>query len=188
MKTININFDVKSIKNAIKEVKEVQKKMQKEVPQAFITRCLNWVRVRANDYLNNFNIDGGTVSDIISNWHNKIEGNVGKLVNTSSKAVFIEFGVGRIGAVASHPSANENNPPYEYNVESDKKDGYGKWRFKTNDKFGIDLVEGYYTIKNDTVTTSGSPATLYLYNAMMDLISSGVFKKLWQDTLNNIIK
>ena len=185
MAIININFDKKSIQNAIKQVEQIKKKMNTEVPTAFLRRCLNWVQVRANEYLSSFNIDPKTTNDIKSKWETDITGSIGKLTNTSDKAVFIEFGVGRIGDVASHPNANSAG--YEYNKPSANKDGYGKWRFKLDDQYGIDLVAGYYSQKGDTITTAGSPATLYLYNAMMDLISSGVYKQFWQQALKETI-
>ena len=193
MKTININFDVKSIKQAIKEIQAVKKKMQKEVPKLFISKCLVWVENRANNYLNGINMDGEVLSDIQSNWNRKVVGNIGTLTNTSEKAVYVEFGVGRIAQRNPHPQANTEN--YEYNVQSNSKKPDGSWIFDAQHKqYAIDLQEGYYVMfkaenaNRAKVKTKGSPANLYLYNAMMDLISSGAYKTLWQETLTELIK
>lgn len=190
MKTININFDVKSIKEAIKQVKEVQKKMQTEVPRTFITRCLDWVMNKANDYLNSFYMSSDIITDIQSKWEKSVIGNVGTLINTSNKAVYVEFGVGLVGQGNPHPNSSVSG--YEYNVASGKKDISSKWRFKLDEEQGVDLNVGYYTARNSgdgkLITTQGSPSNLYLYNAMMDLISSGAYKTLWQETLAELIK
>ena len=185
MAKIYINFDKKSISNAIKQIQQVKKTLQNETTTVFLTRCLNWIRTRANEYLDMFNIDQRTISDIKSNWEANVVGNVGTLINKSYKAVFVEFGVGAIGATSPHPNAPHEN--YEYNVPSDKKDRDGKWRFKVDEDYGVDLIAGYYSKKENTITTSGSPSTLYLYNAMMDLISSGIYKTLWKEALKQTI-
>lgn len=190
MKTINIDFDVKSIKNAIKEIKEVQKTMQKQVPQTFILKCLDWVMNKANDYLNSFYMSSDIITDIQTKWEKSVVGNVGTLTNTSDKAVYVEFGVGLVGQGSPHPNSNVSG--YEYNVASGKKDSSGRWRFKLDEEQGVDLNVGYYTARNSgdgkLITTQGSPANLYLYNAMMDLISGGAYRTLWQETLAELIK
>ena len=190
MKTININFDVKSINNAIKEVQKIQKTMQKEVPQTFILKCLDWVMNKANDYLNSFYMSSDIITDIQTRWEKSVIGNVGTLTNTSDKAVYVEFGVGIVGQGNPHPNSSVSG--YEYNVASGKKDASGKWRFKLDEEQGVDLNVGYYTTRNGgdgkLITTQGSPANLYLYNAMMDLISSGAYKTLWRATLAELIK
>lgn len=190
MKTININFDVKSIKNAIKEVKEIQSKMQKEVPQSYLKKCLEWVRLKADDYLHTLYIEPEIIDYIASSWEISINGNIGTLVNTSNKAVYLEFGVGKEAQQNPHP--NSSMEGYEYNIDSGKKDYKGRWRFTLSDYQPIDLIGGYYdeSIRGNKslITTQGSPANLYLYNAMMDLISSGAYKTLWQETLAELIK
>ena len=120
MATININFDVKSIKNAIKQVETIKRKLQKEVPSLFIDKCLEWVRVRANEYLSNINMSGNITSDIQNSWYiETITSNAKRLVNTSDKAVYVEFGVGQVAQGNPHPNSNETN--YEYNIQNGKK-------------------------------------------------------------------
>ena len=111
MAIININFDKKSIQNAIKQVEQIKKKMNTEVPTAFLRRCLNWVQVRANEYLSSFNIDPKTINDIKSKWETDIAGSIGKLTNTSDKAVFIDLAadgdrVEKMGELRMHRTAS----------------------------------------------------------------------------------
>lgn len=185
MATIKINFDTKSIRQAIKDIENIKKKFQKEIPDLFVTKCLEWVRDRAtNFYLPNIRMSSKIIGDISTSWRiEKVSSTIKRLVNDSDKAVFVEFGVGIIGEKTPHPNAINNMPAYEYNVQTNKKDKYGRWRFRVNDNNDIDLVEGNYEQEENLITTSGSPANLYLYNAAMDLISSGVYKTLWQETL-----
>ena len=72
---------------------------------------------------------------------------------------------------------------YEYNVPSTSKDISGQWAFKLDEQKGIDLVAGYYRQKENVILTKGSPANMYLYNAMLDFISSGMYKTIWNQVL-----
>lgn len=189
MAKIEINFDTKSIRNAINQVREIKKKMLTEIPDRFLTKCLEWVQDRANNvYLPSLNISSKVLGDIFAGWNiERVNESTKRLVNDSDNAVFIEFGVGVVGEQNPHPNAKDTNPNYEYNVDSGKKDKYNQWRFRVNENGSIDLVDGYYTKQGDLVTTTGSPANLYLYNAAMDLISTGGYEMLWKETLNEIL-
>lgn len=185
MATIKINFDVKSIREAIKEIEGIKKKFKKEIPDLFLSKCLEWVKDRANNfYLPNIKMSSKILGDINAGWRiEKISQNIKRLVNDSDKAVFVEFGVGIVAQSKPHPNSSNNNPQYEYNIKTNRKDKYGQWRFRVNDSNDIDLVEGNYTQEENLITTSGSPANLYLYNAAMDLVSTGAYKTIWQETL-----
>lgn len=193
MAKINISLDAKSINNAIKQVESIKTKMATTIPSLFITKCLQWVMNRANEYLSTISMDGEVIADIQSNWTiERVTNNVKRLVNSSNKAVFVEFGVGRVGQISSHPQANIEG--YQYNKPSEYKKSDGSWIFDAQHKqYAIDLKEGYYVMIGDEnngrakVMTKGSPANLYLYNAGMDLISTGAYKILWQQALNETI-
>lgn len=181
-KKININYDIKSIERAIQRIEHIKRELKATIPRMFLDRCLDYVISRANEYLDSFVIDGTITSDIQNHWRKElISDRQVRLVNDSDKAVFIEFGVGRIGAVAQHPNANQTR--YKYNIPTRAKDESGQWAFKLDDKEGIDLVTGYYKQKDNVVITKGSPANMYLYNAMLDLISSGQYKVIWNQVL-----
>ncbi|MGN0960780.1 MAG: hypothetical protein ACI4PF_01110 [Christensenellales bacterium] len=193
MATININFDTKSIKQAIKQVQNIKKKLSSETIKVFLTKCLDWVKNRANEKLSNIQMDNRVIGDIQTNWNiEQVNQYKMRLVNTSDKAVYVEFGVGKVAEDSPHPKALDNNPPYEYNINSGKKDKDGTWRFTLDEERGIDLVGEFYDItirKNGkrTVDTFGSPANLYLYNAAMDLISTGIYKEFWSMSLKQTI-
>lgn len=182
-KVINIGFDTKSIRQAIKEIENIRRKFSNIIPQAYLSKCADYVISRANEYLSNYNIDGEITADIQTHWTKEMPTkNTIKVVNDSDKAVFIEFGVGRVGSISSHPNANETG--YQYNLPSSAKSTSGIWAFDVRDKNGIDLVKGYYKHRRNSVITSGSPANMYLYNATLDLISSGAYRTLWLQTLD----
>ena len=193
MAKINISLDLKSLKKAIREVESIKKKMDTTIPSAFITKCLQWIMERANQYLLGIPMDGEVISDIQSQWNiENVSPNIKRLVNYSDKAVFVEFGVGKVGQNNAHPQADSEG--YEYNKPSDYKKQDGRWIFDAQHKqYAIDLNEGYYVMFGGTsgnrakVMTEGSPANLYLYNAGMDLLSSGVYKSLWEQTLKETI-
>lgn len=182
-KKININYDLKSIEKAIQLIEHTKKELKATIPRMFLDRCLDYVIDRANEYLDNFMIDESITGDIKNHWRKEqITHKRVRLVNDSDKAVFIEFGVGRVGAVAHHPNADQTR--YKYNVPSQSKDQAGQWAFKLDDKLGVDLLADYYKLKDDNVViTKGSPANMYLYNAMMDLVSSGKYKDIWVEVL-----
>ena len=182
-KVINIGFDTKSIRQAIKEIENIRKKFSKNIPKIYLKKCADYVISRANEYLSNYNIDGEIIDDIKTHWDTEtLTNNTIRVFNNSDKAVFIEFGVGRIGSISSHPNANETG--YQYNLPSSAKSTSGRWAFDVRDKNGIDLVKGYYKHRGNSVVTSGSPANMYLYNATLDLISSGTYRILWLQTLD----
>ena len=181
-KQINITYDIKSLEKTMQRIELIKKKFDTIIPTLFLDRCLDYIISRANEYLDNYVIDKSITSDIQTHWRKEtISKNTVRLINDSDKAVFIEFGVGRVGAVAQHPNSAQTG--YEYNVPSTSKDISGQWAFKLDEQKGIDLVAGYYKQKDNTILTKGSPANMYLYNAMLDLISSGMYKTIWNQVL-----
>lgn len=179
---ININYDIKSLEKAIERIEIIKKKFQTTIPTIFLDRCLDYVIKQANQYLDGFDIDKLVTSDIQNHWRKeKLSNNRVRLLNDSDKAVYIEFGVGKVGQSKSHPNSSKTG--YEYNIPTDAKTLSGQWVFKLDDKQGVDLVAGYYKQRKDNIITKGSPANMYLYNAMMDLISSGSYKTIWNRVL-----
>lgn len=193
MATIKINLDVKSINNAIKQIEEIQRKLKEQVPSLFIDKALTWIKDRANFYLTNLPMDSEVTGDIQSSWTiERVSNNVKRLVNSSKKAVFVEFGVGSVGQQQPHPLANNEN--YEYNKPTRYKSQDGTWVFDAKHKqYAIDLNQGYFSLfeKDNTgrvtAITKGSPANLYLYNAGMDLLNTGIYQQLWVETLNELL-
>ena len=68
MATINIKLDVKSIKEASKQIQLVQSKLRGYFPTRFINKCLKWIENRANEYLSSIDMDGEVITDIQNSW------------------------------------------------------------------------------------------------------------------------
>lgn len=193
MAKIEINFDVSSIKTAIKQIRDIKKKMKKQIPDLFVTKCLEWIRDRANYYLWNIEMDADVIMDIQSGWSiNNVGKNTKQLLNTSTKAVFVEFGVGIVGEREPHPQSGVEG--YEYNQDSRFKHSDGRWFFDVHDKqYAIDLKEGFFSVyqrENSgkiVAVTKGSPANLFLYNAGMDLLSTGAYLNIWKQVLKETL-
>ena len=198
MAIINIDFEVKTLKKAIKDLKSIEKKLNTTVQKEFLTRCAKWVIKRANQNLKSSFLGDSIVNGIIEGWEKPkvffwdnycyIQ-----VSNINDKAVYIEFGVGIVGQQQPHPEAN--NEDYEYNIPTKSKNEEGKWRFVLGKNQDIDLNVGYYNVRakssKDTkklITTKGSPANLYLYNALMSMLTEKPFEKLWQQSLRKVIK
>lgn len=186
-------FDNNSIKDAIKQIQQIEQKFQKNTKELFIVKCLLWIRDKANNYLSEIPMDGEVLSDIRAKWQiESISKTKKRLVNYSNKATFVEFGVGIVAEKNPHPQAVVEG--YEYNKPSNSKHSDGKWTFNARDKqYAIDLKEGYFGIyqrENSgkiVAVTKGSPANLFLYNAGMDLLSSGIYRELWHQAVKETI-
>lgn len=198
MKTININFDVKSIKQAIKEIKEVQKTIQKEVPQLFLKKCAKWIINQAQANLEVSGLGANIIAEINNGWDKNPQpiGNTIIVKNDTMRSVWVEFGIGRVGAENPYDTTkfNADMKDYTYDYNSGKKDYAGRWRFRIDNQEGLDLKVDYYDWyeeegENESlVVTKGQPAQLYVYNALMDFVSTNAYKTLWQETLAELIK
>lgn len=196
---INIDLSKKSIEKAIKQIKAVQKKVQKDLPRVFLQKCVEWIKAEANNNLSRIPMDYEITSFIQKNWVvSPVVGNKITLSNTAQYeagkniAVFVEFGVGSVGQSKSHDMADEAN--YEYNVPSRYKQSDGKWTFNAHhQQYAIDLNKGYYYIyqrENSgqiTAVTKGSPANMYLFKAMKAFETSGIYQKLWEQACAEVI-
>lgn len=193
---INIDFNIKTLNKAIKQLESVENKLNTTVQKDFLKRCCNWVIKRANQNLMAVNTDKDIISGIMSSWEDFkiIKSNntcYARVVNSTEKSVYLEFGVGIIAQQQPHPQANNEN--YEYNIESGKKNAQGQWVFAIRNGLPIDINVNYYDIRHfeeskQVIETKGSPANLYLYNALMSMISENAFEKLWQQSLKKVIK
>lgn len=196
---INISLDKKSIENAIKQIKAVQKKVQTDLPRVFLQKCVEWIKNEANNNLSQIPMDYEIISLIQKSWTiSPIVGNSITLSNTAevergkNVAVFVEFGVGSVGQSKAHDRADEAN--YEYDVPSRYKHADGKWTFNAHhQQYAIDLNKGYYYIyqrQNSgqiTAVTKGSPANMFLFKAMKTFETSGIYQKLWEEACAEVI-
>lgn len=194
---INVSFNKKSIQNAIKQIKAVQKKVQTDLPRVYLQKCVESIKAIANRNIAMTNIGSEVKALIQTSWiTTAVIGNKITLLNNAeyesgkNLAVFVEFGVGRVGGSKPHAVANKAN--YQYNVWSMRKDPYERWTYTLEggeDRMNIE--SGYYeggdTEKGFYFKTAGSPATMFLYNAWKEWQTTGLYKTLWEQTKTEVL-
>lgn len=194
---ININLSKKSIENAIKQIKAVQKKVQKDLPRVYLEKCVAKIIELANQNLMITDIGSEVKALIQSSWQiSPVVGNRIVLSNNAefesgkNLAVFVEFGVGIVGQGNKHTLANQAN--YEYNVLTDAKDQNGRWFYTLQggeDRMNIEsnYYQGYSTENGLQFSTQGTPATMFLYKAWKLFETSGLYKTLWEQAKAEVI-
>lgn len=186
---IKIALNKSSISRAIEKIKSARNALENEMVEELLTSCCKWIRERANYYLELSEIGSNVKSDIENGWiiGQPQDGNI-TMTNTADKAAFVEFGVGIAGEQLPHPLASESR--YEYNVQSGKKDENGVWRFRTNVE-DLDLPQSALMsnpkLKDKRgrlfVATTGTKATMYVFNAITDFSAGDNAKKIWQSII-----
>lgn len=179
---IKIGLNQKSIKETIKLLNEQKKKLENANNEFLLLSC-EWIKERANFYLSTAPIGEETKENIKNGWQTpEIIGNRAKMLNTSDKAVFVEFGVGVTGS--KYPHDYYAFAGYEYNVPSRSKDQSGGWYFdvepsRTNIPLedlevignGVDGKTVYYT--------HGTVGESFTFQALMDYENYGK-KQIWE--------
>lgn len=181
---INVDLNSNSIQNAINALRTAQKQLDREMPNDFLKTACEWIRERANANLESSTIGSGVKADIQSSWVIGAPSNgTITMTNTADKAVYVEFGVGVVGAQNKHDNADETG--YEYNVPSESKSANGRWVFASEDKTLIDLpIDSYKTKESKDkdfawIITKGTKGAMYAYNAIVDFRDYGA-KEVWQ--------
>lgn len=183
-KKIVVELNRKSIKDAIKQLKDSKKVIQDQLMPEYMQRSAEWIRDRANELVSLADIGENVKEAIKDYWFiEKISNSQMVLYNISEKAAYVEFGVGIIGQSSQHPNAN--NAGYEYNVKSEYKFGQGFWQFNVEDRSWLDIPEDaivYQNVTNsgETIITQGTEGVWYLYNAVEDF-KLREQKRLWEE-------
>lgn len=191
---IKINLDAKSVQEAIKKFEKVKQDLETTMIREFIQKCCDFFIDKANDYLFFSNIGSMVKSNIMDSWTTSISygvnsqgysGYYATITNTDEQAVYVEFGVGVVGSYFQHKEANTKNQTYEYNMPSNAKTANGQWVFEVTGEKDVDLEKGMYKSVNNKygnmwIITKGSPATMYAFNALMDL-KNVEMRKIWKD-------
>lgn len=193
---IKINLSTNSIRNAINQTRELQRKIQNDLPKVFLQMCVDWIVKEANR-----NLWATTVGDevkvlIQGSWtieqptSNKIIlSNNAEIEDGKNLAVFVEFGVGIVGQGRKHKKAEEAD--YEYNVITPWKDQFGAWAFTLEEgERYMNIESGFYQLhprKPNRFETKGTPATMFLYKAWKTFETSGVYKTLWEQAKAKVI-
>lgn len=109
MVDVKLEFDLndKSSMKAFYNLVVELKKNTPQITQVFLERSLDWLEKQAQMYLNLAGkVKTGTLRD---SFRKEVEGNIGKLTNYASYAVFVEFGTGIKGIEGTqHPHADKS--------------------------------------------------------------------------------
>lgn len=190
MKNITYGLSVKSIENAISQLEKEKEKLRTKIFNYFLTKCAFFFEDRANEYVSQLDIGYIVKEEIAKSWDFKIDKNICKITNSQEHAVYVEFGVGRIGDAKPHPNASKTD--YEYDVDSPYKGESGEWKFFTEEQWldipmGDLVYKATYTDKDNRkmprdrlfVVTLGTQGAMYAYNALMDLKAE--LPKIWKE-------
>ncbi len=182
---IEMRLSEKSIKEAITALKRADRQLNKMAKDLLLT-CCTWIYDRANQYVMASDIGENVKINIIRGWQAPeltVKNGVllATLRNTDEQAVYVEFGVGIVGAEPEnmHPKANEEH--YQYNVGGKINPITNQWIFNVSSDEDIDIQAEFIDKRTtNTVKTKGSPAVMYAYNAVVDLREFAL-KQIWQE-------
>ena len=202
MKKITVQLNKKSINEARKYLLNLKKQIPK-MQQELLVAVAHWVTEKANKYIDLSDIGSLVKEQIKGGWEYQQTSNGIKIINSTEKAVFVEFGVGVVGQSQSHPNASAEG--YQYNLESPYKSADGTWYFWTNSN-ELDLplsamedIRGYDDHRGDKgksiiFGTRGAKGVWYAYNAIVDAQTElaksggGEIGKMWEDIKARYIK
>lgn len=183
---INVGLNSQSIKDAKKEIRKIKQKFERQtIYRKFLRECAKFLKQRMRAYLEISGIGRNVIEGIMSSWEVTVTDNKATMVNRHDKAVFVEFGVGIMGAYDPHPNATIEN--YDYNVASDAKDEMGEWHFFSN-AADLDIPQRAITWGSNgqgkrnrmSIHTRGVNGVWYAYNALQDLKLH--WKSIWNNT------
>lgn len=185
MKQIKVGYSEKSIDEAIKQLRKYQKKIENFIPD-FLEACANKVIELANQNIEKYEFDSEIISGIQSGWTKKKGENTLLLENTNNKAVYIEFGVGQVGAQSSHDDAEKAG--YRYDINNHGSEG---WGFYLNEGEAVDILGGLYQAEivggnRLHIYTKGSPATMFAFNALMDFKDNEMYVDIAKQLLKGL--
>lgn len=200
---IPVGYTEKAIDKAIKQVEEYRKRFQNLIPD-FFERCAEKIISLANDRLSTVQISPTILDGIRNGWQTKkLDDKHFVLENTSDKSVYIEFGVGQVGAENPHELAGKEG--YEYNVSNTKSGKNTKWSnpysgetqwyisFRSLDD--IDIADTYYEPLTEPkyarrsrkyIRTSGQPATMFAFNAVQDFMDNKMYEPIWKELIKGL--
>lgn len=181
-----------TVESAIKALKQAKKVLVNKIYEEMVLECSKAIQTRANEWIGVTDIGESVKTEIQTSW--VLSKRLGRYVlsNIAEKAVYVEFGVGIVGQDYPHPNATQAG--YDYDMPSDSKGVDGSWAFFTNKEdldlpvSALDAHNWYRQTETDKrnrllVFTRGTPATMFLHNAILDFIESGEPQRIWQGLL-----
>ena len=185
---ITVNLNQSSVRSAIAKLQKAKSQLPTMLNELLMQSCEALI-VLANQNLEWVGIGDAVKEKIKLSWSYTVKNGVATLINNYQKAVYVEFGTGIVGEENPHKMASSAG--YEYNVDSPYKDEQGRWTFYA-DLEELDLpIKGddraditYFNEPNRNSTrmlirTSGAPATMFVFNAILRFKSEKHGKTLW---------
>lgn len=185
---ITVNLNQSSVRSAIAKLQKAKSQLPTMLNELLMQSCEALI-VLANQNLEWVGIGDAVKEKIKLSWSYTVKNGVATLINEYQKAVYVEFGTGIVGEENPHKMASSAG--YEYNVDSPYKDEQGRWTFYA-DLEELDLpIKGderaditYFNEPNRNSTrmlirTSGAPATMFVFNAILRFKSEKHGKTLW---------
>lgn len=185
---ITVNLNQTSVRSAIAKLQKAKSQLPTMLNELLMQSCEALI-VLANQNLEWVGIGDAVKEKIKLSWSYTVKNGVATLINEYQKAVYVEFGTGIVGEENPHKMASAAG--YEYNVDSPYKDEQGRWTFYA-DLEELDLpIKGddraditYFNEPNRNSTrmlirTSGAPATMFVFNAILRFKSEKHGKTLW---------
>lgn len=185
---ITVNLNQTSVRSAIAKLQKAKSQLPTMLNELLMQSCEALI-VLANQNLEWVGIGDAVKEKIKLSWSYTVKNGVATLINEYQKAVYVEFGTGIVGEENPHKMASSAG--YEYNVDSPYKDEQGRWTFYA-DLEELDLpIKGddraditYFNEPNRNSTrmlirTSGAPATMFVFNAILRFKSEKHGKTLW---------
>ena len=176
---IPVHLSKTSINGAKRKLNNIIKQLEEVMLNELLYECCQKVIQLANDRVDQTTIGSNVKAAIKSGWQPpEISKGVAVIRNTDDKAVYVEFGVGIVGEEDSHARATVVN--YSYNIGSQIASD-GSWVFVQDNHQNIDIqAEHIDNIDGGRIiTTHGSPAVMYAYNAIIDLKEKYI-QSIWQ--------
>jgi hypothetical protein len=193
---LTVRLNQKSIQSALNVLKNY-----KNVYKDFLEDVVLWIIELANGYLDASSIGENVKIDIRNGWEYEVTEKNAKIWNSADQAVFVEFGVGGRGYYNRHPKAGEEG--YEYNIPTIHKYATehhpdpDTWRYIVPDIGDVDLQGGDFEAWQMAsgswkIITTGSPAVMYAYNAIVTARTdhanpNGHLAELWEKNVKRYL-
>lgn len=182
---LTVDLNTNSVNAAITALKRAKSQLPKMMNE-FLTECCNRIILLANQNLEWIDIGSEVKEMIRASWDFLVVDGTAIITNLYQKAVYVEFGTGIVGAQSPHKKASSAG--YDYNVNSPYKDEQGRWTFYTEYEdldMPISALTDITVFRKDNanrmqIRTSGAPATMFVFNAIMRFKSENHAKSIWK--------
>lgn len=177
----------KSVKEALKQLKNIKKQIPKIIDE-LLYECCVWVRERANEYLNSSGLNAGFINEIKDGWQPITKQLGGSwLLTNYGRAYSVEFGIG----IKGQGTYDGDIPPnYDYNIQTRYKSTDGSWIFKVKDINTLDIKQENVLPNTSTgdiayetgrsIRTQGQQAVMFCYHAIVDFKDQQIANTLWE--------